>query len=243
MFERLEEARQRKMPRWAVISAAAHALVILLVAVVMVRKEVVQEIKPVEVKFKGPGNGPGAPPPPPPPPGGHKTKPHKVTPKKVEIPKVIETPKPQPVEPPKVEKKEEPEEPAGQEGGVKGGVEGGVAGGVENGQVGGIGGGGNVEPPPPPKAKNVPAFVLKKDEINVPPPRMTEVFKLSHRGQRVSGSYKVCVGMDGHVYDVIPATSIPGADEAFIEQIKSDWLYKPQKVPACFLYNANITVE
>ena len=150
------------------------------------------------------------------------------------------------MEPPRGEPVEEDDdEDDGTVGGVEGGVQGGVVGGVVGGQVGGTGGGGSMTPTPPerPKAKNVPPFVIARDMIRQAQPRMSEMFKAAHRGQSVNGMYKVCVDTDGKVYEVVPVKAIDGANDEIIEGIKADWLYKPQQVPVCFLYNMIVTVQ
>jgi protein TonB len=85
--------------------------------------------------------------------------------------------------------------------------------------------------------------VIAKDMIRQSPPRMSEVFKQSHRGQTVNGMYKVCVDTDGSVYEVTPVKAIDGATEQIVEGIKADWLYRAQQVPVCFLYNMVVTVQ
>jgi len=94
----------------------------------------------------------------------------------------------------------------------------------------------------PVKPKNVPAFKIQADAISQPSPRLSEVFKQAHRSQTVTGMYKVCVGIDGHVFEVVAVKSVPGADEDIISGIREGWVYKPQQVPVCFLYNMPITI-
>jgi protein TonB len=238
MFEQHDQARARKLPRYALLSIGAHVAIVLVFGVLALRHPE-EAVKPVEVKFLGPGKS-GGPPPPPPPAGSKTPKRKKVIPKKIEIPKITEMPKP--VEA-KAEPPPKPDEPEGEDNGVKGGVKGGVVGGIVGGVVGATGGGGDAGPPPADKPKNVMAFVINKDAIKRPDPHMGEVFRNTHRGQRVTGAYRICIGRDGHIYDVEIVTSIPGADDEFIETFKSDWLYKPQPVPVCFLFNAGVTIQ
>jgi protein TonB len=94
-----------------------------------------------------------------------------------------------------------------------------------------------------PKAKNVPPFVIARDLIRQSPPRMSEVFKQGHRGQTVTGLYKVCVDTTGEVYEVTAVKGIEGATDEIVEGIRADWLYKQQSVPVCFLYNMVVTVQ
>ena len=225
----------------ALVSLALHGFLLAAFFIGATIRANLPVTKEIEVKFVGPGQGPGAPPPPPPPAGPKKPRTRKITqPVKVEIPKPLIIPTEEPKdEPPPVEAKDE-----GVEGGVEGGVKGGVVGGVVGGVLGGTGGGGTEAPPPPekPKAKNVPPFVIAKDMLRQTSPRLSEVFKQSHRGQTVTGMYRVCVGTDGHVYEVIVVKSVPGADEDIVEGLKADWLYREQPVPVCFLYNMPISI-
>jgi protein TonB len=76
------------------------------------------------------------------------------------------------------------------------------------------------------------------------PPRLSEVFKQSHRNAgTLNGMYRICVSTTGEVYEVTAVKPVPGADEDIISGIKEGWLYKPQKVPVCFLYNIPITIQ
>ena len=238
MFEHIDSTQRRRLPGYAAFSVGAHgALIAIFIVVAAVRARAPVE-KLVQVSFVGPGHTAAAPPAPPPPAGKRRTPKRKPVPTRVarvEIPKVA----PQPI----VEEKDDAvdDDDEGVEGGVEGGVVGGVVGGVLGGTVGSTGGGGIAQAPPP-KAKNVPPFVIARDAIQSPSPRMTEIFRESHRGQQTGGLYKVCVGTDGHVYDVVVVKSVAGADEQIAETLREEWLYKPQPVPVCFLYNFQISI-
>ena len=238
MFEHIDSTQRRRLPGYAAFSLGAHgALIALFILAAAVRARAPAE-KLVQVSFVGPGHTAGAPPPPPPPAGKRRTPKHKPVPThvaRIEIPRAAPQ-KVAPDDPPEADDDE------GVEGGVEGGVVGGVVGGVLGGTVGGTGGGGAAPPPEPPKAKNVPPFVIARDAIQSPMPRMTEIFRESHRGQQTGGLYKVCVGTDGHVYDVAVVKSVAGADEQIAETLREEWLYKPQPVPVCFLYNFQIRI-
>jgi protein TonB len=164
-----------------------------------------------------------APPPPPPPPAGH----HKKTPTKPKPTIVIPTHAMQIVQPKveeKPEEKDEPDEPDGVEGGVKGGVKGGVVGGV----VGSTG--------TPSGGKMVPMFTLLASRINNIQPHLPDFFTSAHAHSTVNGSYKICLGTDGHVTSVEPKMSVAGnVDQTVMDQIKSGMLYKPQPLPVCFV--------
>jgi protein TonB len=258
MFDQYSPGKSRKLPRYTAVSIVAHAVIIALFLLFASYKVHQAEKKEVEVSFIGPGKGKGAPPPPPPPPASRKSQIPKRTKTlaKVEIPKtvleqprVIEQPKPPDLksEPPPVEDSDDGDDDSddGVRGGVEGGVKGGVVGGIVGGTVGGTGGGGSMQPTQTerPKAKNVPPFVIAKDMLRQAPPRMNEVFRQGHRGQTVSGLYKVCVDTTGEVYEVTPVKAIDGATDEIVEGIKADWLYRPQQVPVCFLYNMVVTVQ
>ena len=249
----------RRMPLSTALSVGAHGLLIVLVMVLSAVKAKTDAEKEIKVAFVGPGRGNQPPPPPPPPAAKKRTSPKRPkveTPKRnIEIAKITEVPKleaPQMVEePPKVEIEEADDGDDGVEGGVEGGVKGGVVGGVLGGVVGGVvggtlggTGGGGTSPPVRPKAKNVPEFVVKRSAIRQPSPRLSEVFKQANRGKLgIGGMYKVCVDLDGKVYEVTPIKGVPGADESIIDGIKDYWLFQPQQVPVCFLYNMQITVQ
>jgi protein TonB len=233
MFAQYTTQEPRKLYGYAAFSIAAHALVIGALIILAGKKATEKLAQMQEVAFI---HAKAAPPPPPPPPAKHTStvKKTQIIPTKVE-PKPIEVPKEIPKEEPPA--KEEPED-KGEEGGVEGGVPGGVKGGVVGGVVGSDG-----DAAAPPKPKNVPAFKMQAEIVAQPKPRLSEVFKQSHRNSGpISGLYKVCVGMDGHVYEVATLKPVPGADEDIVSTIKEGWLYKPQQVPVCFLYNMQITI-
>jgi protein TonB len=176
------------------------------------------------------------PPPPPPPPKAASHVEHKVTPK-VETPKTMVQPtdvKPI-VQPKEEEKKEEDDgEEGGEEGGVKGGVAGGVKGGVVGGVVGGtVGASGTGQGQGGGTPKTVPQFVLSASKLNAPDPHLPDWFRNQHAGQTVRGTYRVCIRQDGHVSDVYTIAGVPGVDQAIIETVKSQWMFKPQGLPVC----------
>ena len=243
MFEPSISHRRQDLPGYTLVSVGLHFLLaaaLLLLAGLRVKAATQKE---VEVSFIGPGKGKRAPPPPPPPPAAKKRTPtpHRKVLAKAEIPKpVLEMPKA--VTPPP---QDEPDDPDEDEAGVEGGVAGGVVGGGVGGVAGGAGGGGSMEPKPAerPRPKNVPAFAIAKDMIRQVAPRMSEMFHEAHRGQTANGIYKVCVDLDGSVYEVTPVKPIEGANDEIVDGIKAGWLYRPQQVPLCFLYNMVVRIE
>jgi protein TonB len=228
---------QSRFGMGAVLSGLFHVGALALVLWISTRPHVEKE-KGVAVKFMLP-----PPPPPPPLPLALKRATRVERVQHARRPETIVQPREVPKRrPPEAEPEEENEE---QEGGVEGGVQGGavagVAGGVLGGVVGGMVGGTAHEAPKP---KNVLPFVIQRDVLDQPQPRLSEVFKESHKNSGpISGMYRVCVGRDGHVFEVTPVKPIPGADEDIILGIREGWLYKPQQVPVCFLYNIPIILR
>jgi protein TonB len=241
-----QTARKKRGVSGALVSFLAHGAVIaFLVAAPAVKNANLGTAAPKVTFFQLP------PPPPPPPPAAKTSKPKR--PKKKPETKPTPTlvvPDPDPVKPKHLEQPKEKEDSSASDSSndssAKGGVEGGVPGGVEGGVVGGtpggvVGGKGDAKPAKP---KNVPEFVIKKDVIQQDRPRLSEVFKQSHRGQpAIQGLYDVCVGLDGHVYRVTPVKSVPGADDDIITGITNGWLYKPQQVPVCFKWKIIIEIK
>ena len=54
----------------------------------------------------------------------------------------------------------------------------------------------------------------------------------NHHGEKVVGTYKICVNKDGKVYDVTTVASISGADGEIMGTLKT-WTYKPQTGNVC----------
>jgi protein TonB len=237
MFEHFGPRHGRRLPGYTAVSIALHAAFVAFILGLAALKAREPARKQVEVAFIGPGKS-KAPPPPPPPAGKKRITPKRKPVARIEVPKMVEPTRI--IEPFHQEAPDEEDE--AEEGGVEGGVAGGVVGGVVGGQLGSTGGGGVAAPAERAKPKNVPIFVIQRDMIRQVSPRMSEVFNLQHRGQTVTGMYKVCVDTDGSVYEVTPVKSLAGADDEIVEGIKGGWLYKPQQVPVCFLYNMVVSV-
>jgi hypothetical protein len=97
-------------------------------------------------------------------------------------------------------------------------------------------------PPPPPPAppalpgqapKMVPNFVIDKERLAAPDPRLPEEFTSKHPGQTFSAVYRICVGTDGRVFQASIVSPIGGIDDAILAQIRKSWVYKPQPLPVC----------
>src|SRR5437868_333680 len=65
-------------------------------------------------------------------------------------------------------------------------------------------------PPAHSKAKRVPALVIQRQAIYQPQPRLPEMFKLASRGkQGLAGTYRICVGANGKVFEVAVIKGVP----------------------------------
>jgi protein TonB len=235
MFEHYTNAPSRPLLGSVALSLVIHAAFLVALLWQSHGRSASRFEKAIQIVFRQPL-------PPPPPPLASAPAPRKsisrppVPPTEPRQTRRIEPPAPrEPADPPVDDDERQPEAPAeGVSGGVVGGVVGGVAGGVPSHSLG----------TGTPKPKNVPHFVIQRDVIAQPKPKLSEVFKQTHRNSGpVTGVYKVCVGTNGRAYEVTAIQSVPGADEDIIETIREGWLYKPQQVPVCFLYNIPITVR
>jgi len=244
MFANFEAAKHRKMPKWAVPLLSA----MLLFHVVLFLTMWVKTIWDIE-QLDRPKNtvdlaiAPPPPPPPPPPKGGVKPQDVQITPKKVRVRDIV-----QPV---KIEKQEvAPPIEAGDPNGVEGGVEGGVAGGDLNGVVAAP----PPPPPPPPPAppQNVAPTALDAlrigGEKNIVPDDVTKT-EISRSGKdKLIGSYKLCITVDGSISSVVQlkSTGFPSYDNKITSTIRGEWRYRPFMVngkptPVCtavtFIYS------
>ena len=244
MFGNFEAAKHRKVPKWAVPLLSA----MLLFHVVLFATMWVKTVWDLE-QLERPKSGvdlaiaPPPPPPPPPPKGGVKPKDVTITPKKVKVRDIV-----QPV---KIEKQEvAPPVETGDPNGVEGGVEGGVVGGDLNGVVAAP----PPPPPPPPPAppQNVPPTALDANRIsgekNIVPDDVTKT-EISRSGKdKLIGSYKLCITVDGNIASVtqLKSTTFPAYDQKIINTIRGEWRYRPFMVnnkaaPVCtavtFIYS------
>ncbi len=186
---------------------------------------------------------PAPPPPPPPPPGGQKPQTEiKIKPKKTV--KDI-------VQPVKIEKQEvRAPEAAGNPDGVEGGEEGGVADGVIGGDV-------TAPPPPPPPPpppappQNVPPTLLEGQRIAgekmIVPNDVTKTEIQRSGKDKIVGSYKLCITVDGSISSInqLKSTGFAAYDSKIQSEMRN-WRYKPylvngKAVPVCtavtFIYS------
>ncbi len=85
--------------------------------------------------------------------------------------------------------------------------------------------------PSPPRRKVVPSFTLDQQRISSPEPSLPP--NIGSKGQRLIGTYRICVDQDGHISDITVITPISGADSSIIDQLKRTWVFKPQLQPIC----------
>jgi serine/threonine protein kinase len=86
--------------------------------------------------------------------------------------------------------------------------------------------------PPSPGTRTVAGFVLEAQKINAPQPHLPDMVANQHHGEKLVGTYKICVNKDGKVYDVTTIASISGADASIMGTIRT-WTYKPQAGNVC----------
>jgi protein TonB len=245
MFGNFEAAKNRKMPKWApplLVSMLLFHAVLFITMWVKTIWDIEQLERPksaVDLAI-----APPPPPPPPPPKGGAKPKDVQITPKKIKVRDII-----QPV---KIEKDKAPEVPT--ESGDPNGVEGGVEGGVVGGDLAGAVAAPPPPPPPPPPAapQNVAPQALDANRIsgekNIVPDDVTKT-EISRSGKdRLIGSFKVCISLEGNISQVnqLKSTGFPAYDQKIVSTIRGEWRYRPFMVngkaaPVCtavtFIYS------
>lgn len=91
--------------------------------------------------------------------------------------------------------------------------------------------------PMPSKPKNVDARTLDGQQVSHVDPHLPEIVRIQRKGTGdASFAAKVCVNNDGRVYAVDVLRTIPGADAAVVDAIRS-WTYQPQPISVCFIAN------
>jgi len=248
MFGNYEEAKNRKLPRWAaplLTGAVIFHIGLFLSMWVKTIWDIEQLDRPkttIDLAV-----APPPPPPPPPPKGGAKPHDVQITPKKIKVKDIV-----QPV---KIEKQEVKEvEDKGDPNGEEGGVEGGVVGGVVGGDLNGVMGAPPPPPPPPPPAppQNVPPTMLEGSRIAgdkmIVPDDVTKTEIQRSGKDRVIGSFKLCLTVSGDIQSVnmLKSTGFGSYDSRILSTIKGSWRYKPynvngKAVPVCtavtFIYS------
>ena len=244
MFEHFAAAKNRKRPPWAgpLLMGAVIFHVALFtfmwVKTIWALEQLDRPKSTIDLAV-----APPPPPPPPPPPGG--AKPHDViTPKKIKVKDIV-----QPV---KIEKQEVvATEEKGDPNGEIGGEEGGVAGGV----VGGVVGAPPPPPPPPPPPQPpqlVPPTALEASRIAgekiITPDDVTKTEIQRSGKDRIVGSFKLCITVDGAISNVtmVKSTGFGSYDQKITGKIRGEWRYRPfnvngKAVPVCtavtFIYS------
>jgi len=85
---------------------------------------------------------------------------------------------------------------------------------------------------PSAQPRTVASFVLDAQRVSGSQPRLPDFVAKRDSGQKVVGTYKICVNKDGSVYDVTTVASISGADSAIADTLRT-WKYKPQTGNVC----------
>jgi len=214
----LPRLRQRRTHAW-VLSLAAHALVLGLIAFILQRAVTAPQPASVRMVFVEPAA------PPPPPLGGQTgAVSAPVVPEPV-VEKPMEIPQPQRlVVPHKAKPKPRPAAPAvvaprGEAQGEAGGVVGGVVGGEAGGKVGGVVGGQGDAPIPGDQVEHPP----------VPTARVLPVYPPAARARNLEGRVvlRAVVDRDGRVEQAITVVeSIPMLDSAAIDALRQ-WRFTP----------------
>jgi len=248
MFANFNEAKNRKMPSWA-MPLLIGALVFHLGLFFVMWMKSIWEIEQLDKPKTGIDLAVAPPPPPPPPPpkGGAKPQDVKIEPKKIKVKDIV-----QPV---KIEKTVQKVEETGDVAGDENGVEGGVVGGVVGGDLNGVMGAPPPPPPPPPPPappQNVPPTLLEGSRIAgekmISPDDVTKT-EISRSGKdRLIGSFKLCLTNTGAIASVtqLKSTGFPAYDNKILTKMRNEWRYKPymvngKAVPVCtavtFIYS------
>jgi protein TonB len=244
LFSNYTNAKNKKMPVWAPPLMAASFLFVAFGLTAGWAKSIwdIEQLDRPKVSTDL-AVAPPPPPPPPPPKGG--AKPHEtiITPKKIKVKDLV-----QPV---KIEKQETPkEEEKGDPNGEVGGVEGGVAGGVVGGDLNGVMGAPPPPPPPPPPAppSNVAPQMLEGSRIagekQIRPDEVTQTEIMRSGKDKVIGSFKLCLTVDGSIGNVtmLRSTGFAAYDNKIQTKMRSEWRYRPymvngRAVPVCTAVN------
>lgn len=239
LFTTFEEAKKRKVPKWAAPLLIGAAVFHLGLFVAMWAKSI-WEIEQLEKPKMAVDLAVAPAPPPPPPPLKGSTKPQNqvITPKKIKVKDIV-----QPV---KIEKQEAPVEdtgsdegdPDGEVDGEQGGVVGGVSGGVVDAPP-------PPPPPPPPPAppQNVAPQMLEGSRIagnkNIVPDEVTKTAIMRSGKDKIVGSFKLCITNGGQVSQIKKLKSTGFAPyDTKIEREMRGWRYRPymvngRAVPVC----------
>jgi protein TonB len=220
MIPALPRWRPRRAHAW-MVSFAAHAVVLGVLAVVLERAVVAPAPEPVRMVYIEPA------PPPPPPLGGQTNAPSAPLPAEPVLQKPEEVPHPRRlVVPRKAKPKAQRAEPApvvamphGEPQGEVGGVGGGVVGGEAGGKVGGVVGGHGDLPIPADQVEHPP----------VPIKRVMPVYPPVARARNLQGRVvlRAVVDRAGHVEQAITVVdSIPLLDAAAVEALRQ-WRFTP----------------
>ncbi len=111
----------------------------------------------------------------------------------------------------------------------------GVGKGDPNGVVGAPPGLAVVAKAPPARPRNIASFVFDRQRLSAPDPHLSAEFWRVSPMRSVSGTYRVCIGTDGRIFQIAPTVGIAGEDERIMEHLRRTWRYRPQPLPVCSL--------
>ncbi len=119
----------------------------------------------------------------------------------------------------------------------------GVGQGDPNGVVGAPPGTGPVARVRPAAPRNIASFVFDRQRLSAPDPHLSAEFWHGYPGRTVSGTYRVCLGTDGRIFQIAPTVSIPGEDARIMEHLRRTWFYRPQPLPVCSLLTLEFRLQ
>lgn len=88
---------------------------------------------------------------------------------------------------------------------------------------------------PPAHEAVVAGFTLTASRVSASLPHLPDWFIARHAKETVHATFMICLDTSGHVSRVSTVRAIAGnVDDTIIDQIKSTWTYRPQRLPVCF---------
>ena len=96
--------------------------------------------------------------------------------------------------------------------------------------------------PPAAGVRNVPPFQLVESAVATPPPHLSDLTRIRHKGETVTWMAKTCVDVDGKVGYIHVLASFSGA-EPDISNVVRTWRYQPRPEPACTLLRFEFSIR
>src|SRR5262249_18720853 len=75
-------------------------------------------------------------------------------------------------------------------------------------------------------------FVLEAQKLSGDQPPLPAHLSPANPGRKLTGVYKICVNLEGHVYQVSAVAPISGADAEIMQALRA-WKYRPQRANVC----------